>query len=97
MSRKYNRVVNMEILEGALHNVMFSNDEIFDGLDFCDYNSEAVKFAIRVHGNIQTLYYIIHVLFDEHRKVLDANNRLQEYIDKLEAKNAGEAADETVE
>lgn len=97
MARKYNRVVNLEILEGALHNVMFSNDEIFDDLDFCDYNSEAVKLAIRVHGNIQTLYYIIGVLFDEHRKVLNANNRLRGYIDKLEAKNAGEVADETVE
>ena len=90
MTHKYNRVVNMEILEGAYHNVMFSNDDIFDTLDFCDYNSEAVKLAIRVHGNIQTLYYIIGVLFDEHKKVLDANNRLREHIDKLEAKNGYE-------
>ena len=90
MLHKTNRVVNLEILEAMYHSVVFNNDDIFDNLDFCDYNAEAVKLAICVHGNIHTLYYIIGILIDEYRKVLAANERLRAYIDKLEAKNIEE-------
>lgn len=84
------RVVNLEILEDAYHTIVFKNDEIFDNLDFCDYNSQAVQLAMRVHGNIHTLYYIIGVLIDEHRKALSTIKRLKERVDELEVKNIEE-------